>query len=55
MTEQGCVGYFQKKKSFVIMSLREYNSIKETMYLMQPAANSKRLDEAIAGMLKGQI
>ncbi len=37
----------------VIISLDEYNSWKETMYLMESESNRKRLEEAIEREKKG--
>lgn len=39
----------------VIISLDEYNSWKETMYLMESEPNRKRLDEAIEREKKGEF
>jgi len=38
----------------VIISLDEYNSWKETMYLMESESNRKRLEEAIEREKKGE-
>ncbi len=42
-----------KGKNVVVMSLTEYNSINETLYLVQSTANKKRLDEALKEMVDG--
>ncbi len=39
----------------VIISLDEYNSWKETMYLMESEPNRKRLEEAIDREKKGEF
>lgn len=39
----------------VIISLNEYNSWKETMYLMESESNRKRLEEAIEREKKGEF
>ncbi|MFZ1514084.1 MAG: type II toxin-antitoxin system prevent-host-death family antitoxin [Saprospiraceae bacterium] len=39
----------------VIISLDEYNSWKETMYLMESESNRKRLEEAIEREKKGEF
>lgn len=36
-----------KGKNVVVMSLEEYNSINETLHLVNSTANKKRLDEAL--------
>ena len=43
-----------KGKNVVVMSLEEYNSIQETLYLVSTSANRKRLDEAIEEMNTGK-
>jgi len=42
-----------KGKNVVVMSLEEYNSINETLHLINSDANKKRLDEAIGEMENG--
>lgn len=42
-----------KGKNVVVMSLEEYNSINETLYLANSTANKKRLDEALIEMEQG--
>lgn len=44
-----------KGKNVVVMSLDEYNSIQETLFLIRTKANRKRLDEAISEMDKGKF
>jgi antitoxin YefM len=39
--------YRQKSKPVVLMSLEDYNSIEETMYLLSTRNNSKQLYDAI--------
>ncbi len=43
----------RKGKNVVIMSLDEYNAIRETLHITKSAANQKRLDSAIAEMERG--
>ena len=44
-----------KGKNVVVMSLEEYNAIKETIYLTSTKTNRKRLDDAIEEMEKGNF
>ncbi len=44
-----------KGKNVVVMSLEEYNSINETLHLINSNANRKRLDKAIEEMEKGKF
>ena len=44
-----------KGKNVVIISLDEYNSMKETLYLTSTQANRKELDAAIEEMNKGKF
>ena len=44
-----------KGKNVVVMSLEEYNSIQETLYLGSTKANRKQLDAAIAEMNSGKF
>lgn len=39
-----------KKKNVVLISLNEYNSLKETMYLLSSEKNCERLQESIHEM-----
>jgi antitoxin YefM len=41
-------------KNVVVMSLDEYNSVQETLYLTSTRANRKRLDDALSEMNKGK-
>jgi len=43
-----------KGKNVVVMSLDEYNSMKETLYLMSTKANRNQLEAAIDKMNKGK-
>lgn len=43
-----------KGKNVVVMSLDEYNSIRETMYLNSSKANRTRLELAISDFKKGK-
>ena len=44
-----------KGKNVVVMSLAEYNSIQETLYISSTKANRKQLDLAIAEMNAGKF
>ena len=44
-----------KGKNVVVMSLEEYNSIKETLHLNNTKANRKRLEQAVEEMKKGKF
>jgi antitoxin YefM len=43
----------KKHRSVVMMSLEEYNSLKETAYLLQSPKNAQRLLNAISGIDSG--
>lgn len=43
-----------KGKNVVLISLDEYNAMKETMYLMESKPNRQRLDDAIKEMDAGK-
>ncbi|MDM8565065.1 type II toxin-antitoxin system Phd/YefM family antitoxin [Candidatus Halobeggiatoa sp. HSG11] len=43
-----------KKQSVVLMDADEYNSLMETLYLLQDSVNAKRLDEGIKQHSRGQ-
>ena len=44
----------QNKESVVIISMKDYRAMEETMHLMQSEANAKRLNRAIAQLEAGQ-
>jgi antitoxin YefM len=44
-----------KGKNVVVMSLDEYNSMQETLYLTSTKANRQKLDAAIEEMNKGKF
>ncbi len=44
-----------KNKNVVVLSLKEYNSWKETMYLLSSENNRKRLQHSINEMKKGKF
>jgi antitoxin YefM len=44
-----------KGKNVVVMSLDEYNSLQETIYLTSTKTNRKKLDDAIEEMNKGKF
>ncbi|MGI8952396.1 MAG: type II toxin-antitoxin system Phd/YefM family antitoxin [Chitinophagaceae bacterium] len=44
-----------KGKNVVVISLEEYNSMNETLYLMKSEKNRKRLQQAINEMKKGKF
>jgi antitoxin YefM len=44
-----------KGKNVVVMSLEEYNSIQETLYLNSSSVNRKRLEDSISEMNTGKF
>ncbi len=44
-----------KNKNVVVISLDEYNSLKETMYLLSSEKNRKRLQKSFGEMKKDKI
>jgi len=44
-----------KGKNVVVISLEEYNSMKETLYLTSTKANREKLDAAVAEMNRGEF
>jgi antitoxin YefM len=44
----------QNKESVVIISMKDYRAMEETVYLMQSEANAKRLNRAISQLEAGQ-
>lgn len=44
-----------KGKNVVVMSLDEYNSLQETIYLTSTKTNRKKLDDAIEEINKGKF
>ena len=44
-----------KNKNVVVISLKEYNTLKETMYLLSSEKNRKRLQQSINEMGKGKF
>ena len=44
-----------KGKNVVVMSVDEYNSLMETMYLTNSPENHKRLDQALEEMKRGEF
>jgi antitoxin YefM len=44
-----------KNKNIVILSLDDYESLKETTYLLSSSANAARLQEGLAQYKKGKV
>ena len=44
-----------KNKNVVVLSLQEYNSWKETMYLLSSAKNRRRLEKSIKDFNNGKF
>jgi len=44
----------QNKEPVVILSMRDYRAMEETMYLMQSAPNARRLNRAIEQLEAGE-
>ena len=44
----------QNKEPVVLVSLQDFRAMEETMYLMQSAANAKRLNRSIRQLEAGQ-
>lgn len=47
--------YRQENKPVVLMSLEDYNSIEETMYLMSTPNNLKNLLESVEEIKQGKV
>ena len=43
----------QNKESVVILSIKDYRAMEETLYLMQSSVNAKRLNRSMAQLEKG--
>ena len=45
----------QKSKPAIVISLADYNSYKETIYLMSSSVNRKRLNKSIKDIEEGKV